>query len=85
MSAPITDAHRARAREWLDNLGVLLERYMEKGVVDAAATLIAETREACARKVEAERAKLNGRWSLDSAYLSQAIAAIRAGAAEVKE
>lgn len=35
-------------------------------------------REACAEAVAAELSKLNGRWSLDSAYLSQALAAIRA-------
>lgn len=34
-------------------------------------------RERCARLVEAERDKLGGRWSLDSAYLAQAIDAIR--------
>ncbi len=31
-----------------------------------------------AERVEVELSKLGGRWSLDSAYLSQAIAAIRA-------
>lgn len=40
--------------------------------------LLAEEREACALLVQAERDKLGGRWSLDSAYLAQAIAAIRA-------
>lgn len=39
---------------------------------------VADMREAAARIVEGQRRKLHERWSLDSAYLTQAIDGIRA-------
>jgi len=44
----------------------------------AEAAAFKRAKEMAAKAVEAERAKMGERWSLDSAYLAQAIAAIRA-------
>ena len=47
------------------------------GFLNRIALFAAECeRERCAEAVQAELAKLGGRWSLDSAYLSQALSTI---------
>lgn len=49
---------------------------LESRFTSLLATVWEEALTDAAKAVEAELAKLNGRWSLDSAYLRQAISAI---------
>ena len=89
MTSP-TPEQREAAAKWLKRAGELgaIGSFSLRPVsaIDELAAHLAERervavareRERCAKIVQAELDKLGGRWSLDSAYLRQAIAAIRA-------